>query len=652
MAGTSVTLRARTLVLGVVVAVLVGAAGHGLLTGTPARSSTRVAAAGSVAVGPTGERDGLLVGFAHTRAGAITAAATYVREGQRLFDLPAGERDTALRSIAADGAANGVVGEQQAQLAELDGVAQRGQGPLTWMVSVLATRLDAYTPGRAEVSLWRVGILSINGLMAPLAEWTTVDDELVWEHGDWRLWSETQVPGPAPIQDPNQIPTSPEPMVGGAERLCPVPGPRPRLKPCRGDHRRRLERVGLDLEPDRRWGRQHGLGPDDERPGRLGHRRHHLVRQRAVGFFDRSSTPNLAASWFSGAQSPYGVVAGLAITLLLLFILVALVQGLLAGEGVAVAGRLARDVPLAILGIVATIGVTEVLLGACDEIASAVLDGTGAGQQAKTVLQHLGSVGAFSGQSTFVVFLLGLVAVIAAFLLWIELLIRASLIYVLLALSPLAYAAFVWPSARRILHRLAELVLALILSKVVIAIALAVAASALTQGTSSPAVLPTGEAQLGTLLVGVIMFLLAASLTPFLVLKLLPVFEAAAVAQGISRGPARGARSAVMTTAWVTRLAGTGAAALSGGGAAAGVSAPAAIRSGPPRQVPLRRTPAPSHPAPGREARCNRPVARRDLANTSSTSTPTRPPTAARELGTGADLAGRDPEPPPTPGTP
>jgi hypothetical protein len=236
-------------------------------------------------------------------------------------------------------------------------------------------------------------------------------------------------------------------------------------------------------------------------------------------------------------------------------------------------------------------------------------------------------------------------------LLWIELLIRASLIYVLLALSPLAYAAFVWPSTRRILHRLAELVLALVLSKVVIAIALAVAASALTQGTSNPAVIPTGEAQLGTLLVGVIMFLLA-SLTPFLVLKLLPVVEAAVAAQGISRGPARSAQSAVITTSWVTRLAGTGAAALGGGGgAAAGMSASAAIGPGTsPKPAANTKDPNAQHRDAASAGSAGR-SGRRDLANAPSTTT--SPATPARESGGGADLAGRDSDQaPPTPGTP
>jgi hypothetical protein len=303
-------------------------------------------------------------------------------------------------------------------------------------------------------------------------------------------------------------------------------------------------------------------------------------------FFERSSTPNLTSDWFSGegrigphAHSPYGVIAWLALSLLLLCVLVSIVQGLLAGEGPAMAGRIAREVPLAILGIVATVGVVQVLLGATDEISHAVLDGTEAGANAKRLLEALSTPSAFSAQASFVVFLLGLVAVVGSFLLWIELLIRASLLYLLLALAPLAYAAFAWPAARRVLHRLAELVIALVLSKVVIAIALAVAASALTRGPTASGGVPTGEQKVGTLLVGVIMFCLA-SFAPFLVLKLLPVMEAAVVAQGISRSPVRTAQSAAQTTFYIARLAGGGGGGGWGGRGGGGAAAAPALTAG------------------------------------------------------------------------
>ena len=292
-------------------------------------------------------------------------------------------------------------------------------------------------------------------------------------------------------------------------------------------------------------------------------------------FFERSSTPNLASDWFAGggigpkSHSPYGVVAGLALSLMVLCLLAGLVQGLAAGEGPAIAGRIARDAVAAIFGIVATIGVTQVLLGATDELAHQILDQTQAGAQAKHVMNTLAQVGLFTNQSTFVVFVLGLVGVIGVLLLWIELLVRASLLYLLIALSPLAYAAFVWPAARRVLRRLAEIVVAIIFSKVVIAIALAVAASALDRGTST---VPGGEAKIGVLLAGVVMFGLAA-FAPFLILKLLPVVEGAVLAQGISRGPGRAAQSAASTSFYVARLAGGAAAGGPAGAAAAGTGA-------------------------------------------------------------------------------
>ena len=132
-----------------------------------------------------------------------------MRAGQRIYDLPVDERAGALRALAAPSAADGYVAQQTRQLAELDGIAQRGQGPLTWDVAVLATRVDALTRHRARVEVWRLGVLSIAGLTAPLAEYTTVIYELVWEHGGWRIWSETQTPGPSPMPHPEATPSTP-----------------------------------------------------------------------------------------------------------------------------------------------------------------------------------------------------------------------------------------------------------------------------------------------------------------------------------------------------------------------------------------------------------------------------------------------------------
>ena len=59
-------------------------------------------------------------------------------------------------------------------------------------------------------------------------------------------------------------------------------------------------------------------------------------------------------------------------------------------------------------------------------------------------------------QGGFAVVLVGLIAVIGGLLLWVELLVRSAIVYLLVALSPLAFAAMVWPAVRGVARRLAE----------------------------------------------------------------------------------------------------------------------------------------------------------------------------------------------------
>jgi hypothetical protein len=77
------------------------------------------------------------------------------------------------------------------------------------------------------VSVWRVGVLSVAGLTAPLAEWTTVVYELVWERGDWRIWSEAQSPGPTPRVHPVDPISTPEQLTTSLAGFTRYPGPDP-----------------------------------------------------------------------------------------------------------------------------------------------------------------------------------------------------------------------------------------------------------------------------------------------------------------------------------------------------------------------------------------------------------------------------------------
>ena len=155
---------------------------------------------------------------------------------------------------------------------------------------------------------------------------------------------------------------------------------------------------------------------------------------------------------------------------------------------------------------------------------------------------------------------MGLLCIVAALFVWVELVIRAALVYLLIAFSPLVFAAMVWPAARGMVRKLAELLLALIFSKVVIAVAFSVGAAALAgvgnaghaNGDAGGAV----TASAGTLFSGLVIFGLAA-FAPFVLLKLFPAAEAAVVAQGVSRGPMRATQQASSSAFYLERLAGS-----------------------------------------------------------------------------------------------
>ncbi|HSO94812.1 MAG TPA: hypothetical protein VLV81_02095 [Acidimicrobiia bacterium] len=221
----SITIQPRTLVIALAVTTITGMGARGLIASPP--GAPRAARTVWSGPGPGTVTAGVPTGFAHSEPGVVAAATTYVRQGQRLFDLPTIDRPAALQAIASRSGADAYVADVSAQLAELDGIAAHGAGHLTWDVSVLATRVDAYSAQRARVSIWRVGVLSVTGLTSPIAEWTTVEDELVWERADWKIWAETQIPGPTPAGHPDERAATPNQLHALLAGFTRYPGPDP-----------------------------------------------------------------------------------------------------------------------------------------------------------------------------------------------------------------------------------------------------------------------------------------------------------------------------------------------------------------------------------------------------------------------------------------
>lgn len=262
-----------------------------------------------------------------------------------------------------------------------------------------------------------------------------------------------------------------------------------------------------------------------------------------INFLLTSARPNVESAWFSGADSPYATVRGIAIALLLAFVFLGIIQGLMKGDTGGIIRRVAADLPAAIFGMVTTTIIVGRLLELTDVLSASVLSNSDG--QAVHFLSGFG-VAVNGATQGFAAVLVGLVAVTAGLVVWIELMIRSVLVYILVALSPLSFAAMVWPAARGVLRRTIELLVAVILSKLVISIALAVGVAALsgagTAGGSDAGIADQGAASMGTLFTGTAVLAMAA-FAPFLVLKLIPWAESAVVAQGVSRGPVRGAQA-------------------------------------------------------------------------------------------------------------
>jgi hypothetical protein len=238
-----------------------------------------------------------------------------------------------------------------------------------------------------------------------------------------------------------------------------------------------------------------------------------------------TTSPGLLSTWFSVT---YWRVAALSALLTVPFLFAAAIHALVRSD-LALLGRAAFGyLPLAVVGVTIAAPLTTLLLSATDEMCAVVAsaaghsDGTALARAAAAVA----GLSAASG-SPMLGFFIGLLAVGATIGLWIELLIRAAAVDVIVLMLPLFFAAMVWPARRVWAIRAIETLIALILSKFAIVAVLTLGGAAFGAGSSG----------LSASLVGATLIVLAV-LSPWALLRLLPLHEvAAAAAGGLSQGP-------------------------------------------------------------------------------------------------------------------
>ena len=238
------------------------------------------------------------------------------------------------------------------------------------------------------------------------------------------------------------------------------------------------------------------------------------------GVLASSTTIDVSASWFTTHYQVMVVIAGAAAAPLLLG---AMLQAIYRQSTEHLVRAALVHLPLAFLLSGVAVELVRLSLAATDALCATVSAGNGA--DLDTALSGLATtlVGQVAlgdqGVPSFVVLLTGLLVAVGAFLLWIELVVRAAAVYVTVLFLPLALLSLVWPAIAHWCRRLVDTLAALVLSKFVIVAILSLATGAIDSSGGFATVL-SGAA-----------LLIVAAFAPFTLLRLIPMIEGGAVQQ-------------------------------------------------------------------------------------------------------------------------
>lgn len=247
-----------------------------------------------------------------------------------------------------------------------------------------------------------------------------------------------------------------------------------------------------------------------------------LLDQVGHALSSTTSVP-IGTAWFAAHQS---VMIATAAAVVVPMLCVSAIQAVVRQSPATLIRSFLVQLPLAMLLTGVAVELVRIGLAVTDALSARVLDGSGTdtANVLAPVTSFLGQTSANLAVPTFVLFAAGLVVAVTAFGLWLELVIRAAAVSVAVLFLPLVLAALVWPAISHWARRLADTLAALILSKLVVAAVLSLAVAAMAGGLGGAsgggfAAVVTGVALLAV-----------ATLSPFTLLRLLPMMEAGAVA--------------------------------------------------------------------------------------------------------------------------
>jgi hypothetical protein len=304
-----------------------------------------------------------------------------------------------------------------------------------------------------------------------------------------------------------------------------------------------------------------------------------LLMEWVWGVLDRATTPRLTEAWFTeGLVRP---LAGISVGITVAMMLASAIQAGFGGRPELIIDAI-KEGPKALVATAVTVVVMDVMIQGGDAIADVAWQ---AGRpQAQQVMDGLAATMVSSGglATTFLGPLALLFGMIGLLVTSVVLFMRSSMLYLVAAFAPIVWASSVSPVMRGSGRRLVHVTVALVLAKPAIAITLMVGVQLLAAvGTPGPEG-ADGAAALGTLLSGFTCFGIA-GLSPWVVYRLLPSVESAAVSTGVAGGWGRSAMTAAQVALAAKSLGASSAAsaatrpvagqAAASGGAAASSSA-------------------------------------------------------------------------------
>jgi hypothetical protein len=272
------------------------------------------------------------------------------------------------------------------------------------------------------------------------------------------------------------------------------------------------------------------------------------------GFVDTTVHPDPLDPSLVGADGTYQTLTQISIALMAAFIALSVVHGILIGEPLQALARLVRDVPLAVLAVLAFPWVLSHLVDLADGISATVLP---SGDAVRTLLrvQLLETMQSQVTRNPTPAVVTALLTYIGTLLIYLELIVRVVALRLVEALAPLSFAPMVWPPARGAARKVLELTAALILAEPVTFVAIKEGLGLLDAHASTNP--PTSGGAWGQLLLGMAVLGVAA-FCPFIIWRLMPHVEAMVALQGLSRAPLRGLMSGLQTAYWASAITSRG----------------------------------------------------------------------------------------------